>query len=81
MWNNASYNGVTVDNWRSMKEQLLFKYKGKVEINTFCHQIPKLKEKAETVYDFPKKCIRGMRGSIDSIAHPADNNFDAEYPV
>jgi hypothetical protein len=34
---------------------------GKVETNTFCHQIPKLfQEKGETVSDFAKRCITEM---------------------
>ncbi len=53
---------------------------GKVETNTFCHQIPKLfQEKGETVSDFAKRCITEMWEFIDSIDKPADDQFDADY--
>ncbi len=77
---NAKYNGVTVDNWRSMKDHFMLRYKGQVKTNTFCHQITKrFQEKTETVSDFAERCITGMQEFIDSIAHPANTNYDAEY--
>jgi hypothetical protein len=53
MWMNATYQGVDVDSWRSVKKHFMIRYRGKVEITTFCHQIPKLvQDKTETVSDF-----------------------------
>ena len=79
LWIKAAYHGVTVNNWRSVKEHFMFRYKGKVETNTFCHQIPKLfQEKGETVSDFTKRCITEMQEFINSIDKPADDQFDAD---
>jgi hypothetical protein len=50
-----------------------------VKPNKFCHQIPKLFQEKAEVNDFAKRCITGMREFIDSIVHPADTKFDAEY--
>jgi hypothetical protein len=52
---------------------------GQVKPNKFCHQIPKLFQEKAEVNDFAKRCITGMREFIDSIVHPADTKFDAEY--
>jgi hypothetical protein len=52
-WMNASYNGVNIDNWKTVKEHFMIRYKGKMETTTFCLQIPKLvQDKNETVSDF-----------------------------
>ena len=77
MWLNTSYHGVTIDNWRSVKEHFMIRYKGKT---TFCHQIPKLvQDKTETFSDFAERCITEMREFMDSIQAPADNQYDTEY--
>jgi hypothetical protein len=53
MWMNAQYEGVDIDNWRSVKEHFMIRYRGKTETTTFCHQLPKLvQDKTKTVSDF-----------------------------
>jgi|FrelakmetLWP11LW_1041352.scaffolds.fasta_scaffold55190_2 hypothetical protein len=42
MWMNASYQGVNINNWRSVKDRFMIQYREKMETTTFCHQIPKL---------------------------------------
>ncbi len=39
---NASYQGVNINNWRSVKDHFMIQYREKMETTTFCHQIPKL---------------------------------------
>jgi hypothetical protein len=41
MWMNAQYEGVNVNDWRSVKEHFIIRYR-KTETTTFCHQLPKL---------------------------------------
>ena len=80
LWINADYHGVTIDNWNSVKTHFLIRYKGKVETNTFCHQIPKLnQEKNESVSDFAERCITDMREFMESISLPAEALFNAGY--
>jgi hypothetical protein len=40
MWMNASYQGVNIHNWRSVKDHFMIRYRGKMETTLFCHQIP-----------------------------------------
>ena len=80
MWMNAQYKGVNVDNWRSVKEHFMIRYRGKTEITTFCHQLPKLvQDKTETVSDFTERCITEMREFVDAMPLPADRFFSAGY--
>ncbi len=55
MWLNASYKGVDVNSWRSVKDHFMIRYRGKMETTTFCHQVPKLvQDETETGSDFAK---------------------------
>jgi hypothetical protein len=80
LWMNAAFEGVNVDNCRSVKEHFMIRYTGKVETTTFCHQIPKLvQDKTETVSDFAKRCIMEMREFLDAMPNPANRFYTAAY--
>jgi hypothetical protein len=80
MWMNATYKGLNVYNWRSVKEHFMIQYRRKVETTTFCHQILKLiQDKTETVSDFAKQCITEMREFVDAMPNPANRLYTAAY--
>ena len=80
MWMNATYKGLNVYNWRSVKEHFMIQYRRKVETTTFCHQILKLiQDKTETVSDFAKQCITEMPEFVDAMRNPANRLYTAAY--
>ena len=80
MWMKASYQGVNINNWRSMKDHFMIQYRGKMETTTFCHQVPKLVQaKTKTVSDFGQQCITEMRKFINFIQAQMDALYTAAY--
>ena len=68
---NATNHGMTVNNRRSVKEHFMFRYKGKVETNKFCHQILKLfKEKGEMSVTLPKDALQKFENSSTKLTNP-----------